>query len=325
MLIKYHGKKIYAITRAREKTKMGKLKPKTLVQGDKIAIISPSGSVSYQEKFKKACRYFKNKGFEVEVFPSAKNINGYLAGSDDERLQDLTQAFTDKSVKAILTSRGGYGALRILDKIDYEIIKNNPKIFCGYSDITAYHAAIFKKTGLVTFHAPFALFDFGADEIDPYTERNFFKMLSANFIGQPLENTFEYACVNESIVQGELIGGNLCTLLSLIGTEFQPDFKEKILYIEDVNEPLYKIDRMLSQLRLCGVFKEIKGLLIGKFSCAEEGFHNKVKELLKEYEIPCGYGFSATHELQKTTLPLNVKYEIDFAKGYVKIIEDYLL
>ncbi len=304
---------------------MEKLKPQALKKGDKIAIISPSGSVNYQEKFEKAAHYFESKGFEVEIFPNAKKSNGYLAGRDEERLSDLMKAFFDKSIKVILTTRGGYGALRILDKIDYKIIKENPKIFCGYSDITTYHTAIFKKTGLVTFHAPFALFDFGADEVDPYTERNFFNILEKNFVGQPIENAFEYSCVNNGIATGELVGGNLCTLLSLMGTEFQPDFKNKILYLEDVNEPLYKIDRMLSQLKLCGVFEEIKGLLVGKFSCAEAEFHKKIKELLKEYEIPCGYGFSATHELQKMTLPLNVEYEIDFKIGEVKIVENYLI
>ena len=306
---------------------MEKLKPKVLQKGDNIAIISPSGYVSYQEKFENAKKYFESKGYEVTVFPNAKNANNkhkYLAGEDSERLEDLQKAFEDKSIKAILTARGGYGALRLLDKIDYKMIQKNPKIFCGYSDITAYHCAIHKKTGLVTFHAPFALADFGSEQIDKFTEENFFNILTQNNINKPLHNAFEYLCIQKGTVQGELIGGNLCTINSLLGTGFEPNFENKILFIEDVNEPAYKIDRMLAQLKLCGVFKKIKGLLVGKFSNEEENYQEKIIDILKELQIPCGYGFSATHELQKNTLPLNVKYEINFANGEILVKENYI-
>ena len=303
---------------------MKKLKPQKLKKGDTIGIISPSGSVRYLEKFEKAEEYFYKQGFKTKIFTSAKNQNDYLAGTDKERLKDFEAAFLDEEVNAILTSRGGYGAIKILNQINYDIIKNNPKIFCGYSDITAYHSAIYNKTGLITFHAPFALFDFGAEEIDSYTEENFFNNLSQNNTNNKLKNAFDYDCINSGNVTGELIGGNLCTILSLIGSSFEPSWQNKILFIEDVNEPLYKIDRMLSQLKLIGVFDKIKGLLVGKFSSADEIFHEKVKELLKEFEIPCGYGFSATHELAKNTLPLNIEYNIDFKTGNVIITEEYL-
>jgi len=304
---------------------MMKLKPKALQKGDTIAIISPSGYVSYPEKFDVAKEYFEQKGFNVKIFPNAKNKNNYLAGTDKERISDIENAFLDKDVKMILTSRGGYGAARILDKINYEIINNNPKIFCGYSDITAFHSGIYKKTGLVTFHGPFALFDFGSENIDKYTEENFWNTLTSNKIDTKITNAFNYTSINNGLAEGELIGGNLCVLTSLLGSEFAPDFEGKILFIEDVNEPLYKIDRMLNQLRLNGCFDKIKGLLVGKFSCEnDEDFETKVKALLKEINIPCGYGFSSSHELQKTTLPLNVNYQIDFSSGNVVIKEKYL-
>ena len=302
---------------------MKKIKPKALQKGDTIAIIAPSGYVSYQEKFEKAQEYFETKGFNVKIFPNAKNKNGYLAGTDEERLFDLEAAFLDPEVKMIMTARGGYGAARILNKIDYKIIKNNPKIFCGYSDITAFHCAIYKKTGLITFHSPFALADFGSEKVDKYTEENFWGRIIGNNLSS-LENAFEYTCINGGKVTGELVGGNLCVLASIIGSSYEPDFKNKILYIEDINEPLYKIDRMLSQLRLNGVFKNIKGLLAGKFSSEEENFDKKIAEFLKETEIPCGYGFSAAHETQKATLPLNIRYEVDFKSGKITPKEDYL-
>ncbi len=303
---------------------MKKLKPNALQKGDTIAIISPSGYVSYQEKFEKAVSYFENLGYNVKIFPNAKNRNDYLAGTDEERLFDLEAAFCDKEAKMIMTARGGYGAARIIDKIDYKVIKNNPKIFCGYSDITAFHSAIYKKTGLITFHAPFALADFGSENIDKYTEKSFWERICANN-SEKIENAFTYTPINDGKIEGELVGGNLCVLTSILGSGFEPDFKNKILYIEDVNEPLYKIDRMLAQLRLNGVFKQIKGLLAGGFSSDENGFEEKVIELLKEYDIPSGYGFSATHETPKATLPLNIKYEVDFGTGEIMPLEDYLL
>ena len=304
---------------------MNKIKPKMLQKGDTIAIISPSGYVSYQEKFEVAKQYFEDKGYKVKIFPNAKNKNNYLAGSDDERLQDLQDAFSDNNVKMILTSRGGYGAARIIDKIDYSIIKDNPKIFCGYSDITAFHSAIYKKTGLITFLAPFALADFGVENVDKYTEESFWNIFNSNFLNENLKNAFEYTCINKGIIEGELIGGNLCVLTSILGSEFKPDFENKILYIEDVNEPLYKIDRMLTQLKLNKVFEKVKGILVGKFSSDETDFDNKILDLLKEIKIPCGYGFSATHETNKATLPLNVNYKIDFSKGQVSLLENYLI
>ena len=303
---------------------MIKLKPKALQKGDTIAIISPSGYVNYPEKFDTAKAYFEKKGYNIKIFSNAKNQNNYLAGTDEERISDIENAFADNTVKMLLTSRGGYGASRIIDKINYEIIKNNPKIFCGYSDITAFHSAIYKKTGLITFHGPFALFDFGAENIDTYTEENFWNTISNNNTNTTIENAFEYTSIKEGLVEGELIGGNLCVLTSILGSDFAPDFNNKILFIEDVNEPLYKIDRMLNQLRLNGCFDKIKGLLVGKFSCEEKDFDTKVKSLLKELNIPCGYGFSASHELQKATLPLNVNYKIDFENGKIVITEKYL-
>lgn len=303
---------------------MKKLYPKSLQKGDTIAIISPSGIVNYEEKFALAKKYFESKGFNLKIFPNALKKNGYLAGTDLERIKDIENAFLDKEIKAILTSRGGYGAARILDKINYDIIKKNPKIFCGYSDITAFHSAIYKKTGLITFHAPFALFDFGNEIIDKYTEKQFWNILTNNYIQEQIHNAFDYTCINEGKIIGELIGGNLCVLTSILGSEFVPDFKDKILYLEDVNEPLYKIDRMLQQLRLNGVFDKISGLLVGKFSSAEQNFQNEIIKLLKEFDIPCGYGFSATHELQKATLPLNIEYEVDFNIGKILIKEKYL-
>lgn len=307
--------------------KIKKLKPKKLKIGDKIAIITPSGYVSYQEKFAQAKEYFENKGLKVKIFKNAKKQDNYLGGSDKERLDDFMQAFRDETVDAIFTSRGGYGAMRILDKIDYEVIKNHPKIFVGYSDITAFHAALFKKAGLITFLAPFGVADFGSKKVDKYTEECFFNNLSQNN-KEVLENVFEYKCFNKGDVSGELVGGNLTLINSLLSTPYSIDFENKILFIEDVNEPLYKIDRLLTQLYLAGIFSKVKGVLIGKFSSNEKEFENNLFKFLKDFSkkinIPFGYGFSSSHETEKNTLPLNVCYEFSAKIGNLKIVEDYL-
>ena len=309
-------------------SKLEILKPKQLQKGDTIAIISPSGSIPYPEKFERAKKHFEAEGYKVLIYPHARNKAGYLAGSDEERLSDLMEAFSNLDVTMILTSRGGYGATRYLDQINYDIICSNPKIFVGYSDITALHSAIFKNTGLVTFHGPFALQDFGGETVDEYTEKSFWNTISGN---KEIENVFDYTPIYGGKTTGQLVGGNLTVLTCLIGTEFLPDFKGKILFLEDVQEPLYKLDRMLTQLRLSGVFDEIGGLLIGKFSDIGENQAEQeklaidlVKDLTQSLNIPVGYGFSASHLTQKATLPLNVEYEFNASSGELIVLEDFL-
>ncbi|MDD3593717.1 MAG: LD-carboxypeptidase [Candidatus Gastranaerophilales bacterium] len=311
---------------------LNKIYPKVLQKGDKIAFVSPAGSVSYQEKFEKAQAFFENAGYSVVIMPNSRKINGYLAGDDEDRLEDLMSAFSDTSINAIIANRGGYGCLRLLDKIDYNVIKNNPKIFVGYSDITALHCAFYKYAGLVTFHGAFSLDDFGCDEVDEYTKTSFFETLEGKNTNKPLENKFAYTSIVDAEVQAPLSGGNLTVLCSLLQTPYFPDLKGRVLFLEDVAEPLYKIDRMLYQLELAGILGQIKGLLIGKFSglCenqtkAELLLFEMLEKLTSKYKIPAGYGFSAGHETSKATLPLNVEYYFNSLKGELKILEQPVL
>lgn len=312
---------------------LNKIYPKSLQKGDKIAFISPAGAVSYQEKFEKAQRFFENLGYPVVIMPNAQKIDGYLAGSDEGRLDDLMKAFADKSISAIITNRGGYGCSRLLDKIDYDVIKNNPKIFVGYSDITALHCAFYKYAGLITFHGAFSLSDFGCDQVDEYTKTSFFDALEGRILNKPLVNKFEYTSIVDGEVQSPLCGGNLTVLCSLLQTPYFPDLDGRVLFLEDVAEPLYKIDRMLYQLELAGILGQIKGLLIGKFSglgenqAEAEGYlFEMLKKLTLKYKIPVGYGFSASHEVPKATLPLNVEYYFNSSNGELVVThQPYLL
>ncbi len=303
------------------------IKPKKIQKGDTIGIISPAGNVFENADWNKVTDFFNKRGYNVKIAEHAKDANNYLAGTDQNRAKDLTDFFEDPQINAVICSRGGYGVHRILNLLDYKIIKQNPKIFVGYSDITALHSAFLKKSNLVTFHGPLAISDFGNDKNDKYTIDNFFEILEGKTqIPYTYKNPCEYTTIINGKANGALIGGNLAMISSLAGTDFQYNFNDKILLIEDLQEPLYKIDRMLMQLKLSGVFTRIKGVLVGQFSDIEEQdkIINLLKELLENYEIPVGYGFPASHEKIKFTLPFGVEYQFNSKNGTLMLLENYL-
>lgn len=251
---------------------MEALKPPRLKKGDLISIVSPASSPKDSAKVHSAVHYFESLGYRVTVSKNVFNVNGYLAGTDEERAEDLNQAFADKNVKAIICSRGGYGTPRILDKLDYSMIRKNPKILVGYSDITALQLAIFKKTKLVTFSGPMAAVEFG-DNIDSYTEESFFEIVTRAKKAGALKShkNFRATFKGKKKTQGRLLGGNLSLIMSILGTEYIPDFSESMLLIEEVSEEPYSIDRMLTQLRLAGILKKASAFAVGQFiDCTEE-------------------------------------------------------
>jgi muramoyltetrapeptide carboxypeptidase len=309
------------------------IKPEKLKQGDTIGIISPAGSIN-PDNLQKAVQYFEIKGYKIKIAPHAMDKKNYLAGSDKDRLCDLMDFFNDQEIKAILCSRGGYGTYRLLKDIDYKIINVNPKIFMGYSDITALLVNITEKSNLITFHAPLFLSDFGMDTIDEYTEKCFFDIIEGKIqVPFSYSNPIEYQCITSGETEGELIAGNLAVLAGLLGTPYFPNIENKILLLEDIGEPLYKIDRMLMQLKLAGIFDKISGLLFGEFteidkSEDQEISKTKVKDLIydiiSDYKIPTGFGFPSGHGKTKATIPLGVKYYFNSQKFTLKITEEYL-
>jgi len=306
--------------------------PQKLNKGDTIGIISPAGNVRELLQFDLCKKFFEDRGYKVKISPNALEQKGYFAGSDENRLHDLILFFQDPEIKAILCSRGGYGTYRLLDKIDYDIIRQNSKIFAGYSDITALINVFYEKSSLVCFHAPLALSDFGVKDIESYTANNFFEILEGKAkIPYKFSQSSEYRCIFAGETEAELMGGNLTLLCGLLGTPYFPSLDGKLLLLEDVGESLYKIDRMLVQLKLAGVFEKVKGILFAGFSKTDEGeksyklvVDDIIKEILGEYKIPVGYGFSASHEGAKSTLPLGVKYRFNSEDFALEIVEDYL-
>ncbi len=303
---------------------MNIIKPSRLKKGDLISVVSPASPPLDASKVHRGVRYFESLGYRVTISKNVFNVNGYLAGSDDERAEDINQAFADKNVKAIICSRGGYGTPRILDKIDYEIIKRNPKIFVGYSDVTALQLAIFKKTGLVTFSGPMMAVEFGGEfdkKLDPFTEERFFDLVTSHKkIGNVKSNKdFKLSFRGKKKSQGRLLGGNLSLIASILGTEYIPDFGESVLLIEEVSEEPYSIDRMLTQLRLAGVLSNVSALALGQFTnCAPEEPnkpYRTLEEILREDLFSSGkasvlnipYG----HVPVKLTLPIGLLVSVD--------------
>jgi muramoyltetrapeptide carboxypeptidase len=306
------------------------LKPKKLSTGDLIGIISPASSADDITKVEEGVKYLEKMGYRVEVGKNVGRYHGYLAGEDDLRLKDLHYMFSKKEVKAIICIRGGYGSPRLLDKIDYKIIKNNPKIFVGYSDITALNMAFLHKAGLITFTGPMVSVDFN-DETSKYTEENFWRILTSNKkIGRvelPGEDKlFQLSKGSES---GRIIGGNLALIASLQGTDYFPDMKEKILFLEDVGELPFRIDRMLNQLRLSGVFGKIKGLILGAFiDCHETdplkrtlSLGEVVDDYLGHLKIPIVYNFPNGHIKNIMPIPNGIKIKLNASRGFVEYLE----
>ena len=307
--------------------------PQKLKHGDTIGIVSPAGPIYGEklERFENGVRYLQNRGYKVTIGKNVKNNFGYLAGTDEERLDDLMSMFADPTVNAIFTSRGGFGSARLLDKIDFNIIKNNPKIFLGYSDITALQLASLAKSGLVSFSGPMVSSEFGND-IDPVTERFCWNLLEnpePTFF-HPSEFGVETNILKTGVARGILIGGTLSIICSLLGTNYLPSFKNAILALEDIGEDEYKIDRYFSQLKLSGILDQINGLVLGNFTdCKSDpgsgvptrSLEQVFKDHIREIDIPVLGDFPFGHEKKKFTLPIGCEAELNCEQGILRLLK----
>jgi len=306
------------------------LKPAKLVKGDVIGFISPSSPVDDYERINRAVSYFERMGYRVELAPNLNKSSGYLAGTDEERRDDIHSMFSNKNVKAILCVRGGYGASRLLNKIDYNLIKKNPKIFCGYSDITILQNAIFKKTGLITFAGPMPAVDFYS-ETESYTEASFWNTLtSTEKLSVALPDDQKLYPLFKGSASGNIIGGNLCLFVTLLGTDYLPKPEESILFLEEVSESPYRIDRMFSHLLNTGYLSKLKGIVLGGFTdCIEKDLEKKSLNLgeiidnyfCKELNIPAIYNYPHGHLAKNATLPIGIQAKIDADKCKISFLE----
>lgn len=305
------------------------IKAKRLKIGDTIGIISPS-SPARKEKIKEAYKQVINMGFKVKVGKSPYEEYGYLSGTDEIRANDINEMFKDEEVSGILCTRGGYGSPRILPLLDYDAIKKNPKIFIGYSDITALHIAFNQIAGLVTYHGPMAVSDMieGFDNFSKESLLNLIMNKKAVYnIKNPLNQ--EIITINGGIAEGVIIGGNLTLMVNTIGTPYEIDVKGKILFIEEIGEDPYKIDRMFNQLRLSGKLQESKGIILGDFNnCKSKNpkgsltLEEVINDQIKPIEKPTIYNLKSGHCNPMITLPFGVKAKLDGDKKELLILEN---
>ncbi len=303
---------------------------KKLKTGDTIGIIGPSGVMRTAGAVDQAVEYAKELDFQIKLGESANARYGYLSGTDEVRARDLNAMFADPDVDAIVCTRGGYGTMRMLDLLDYETIRKNPKIFVGFSDITALHVAFLEKCGLVTFHGPMATR--WHDEFpDGFTQAAFYRAVMKDEPMGDLINAPGYHArktVNPGSAEGMLVGGNLSLITGTIGTPYELNTKDRILFIEEIGERTYCVDRMLTQLRLAGKLDDCAGIVFGDFcDCPVEypEFGLTLEEVIRDVVAPCGKpiftGLQAGHVTPKLTLPLGVRCRMDASSCTLTVLE----
>lgn len=303
--------------------------PNKLQYGDEIRVIAPSSSLSrvWETAYDKALSYLTDKGFKVTFSRNSREMNEFKSSSIKSRVDDIHEAFSDKNVKMIITAIGGFNVNQILPYLDYELIKANPKILCGYSDITALLHAIYAKTGLVTYHGPH-FSTFGFDVETEYTEACFFDLLMKNdeIVIKESKTSGEYFVIQEGTCEGNIIGGNLCTLNLLQGTPYMPDLNEKVLFIEDDNIMgdyfIYEFDRNLqSLLQVCGT-DTIKGIVFGRFDESCKLDKDLIRKIIQDkisVDIPVIFGVDFGHVLPMITFPIGGKVKISAKENDLRI------
>ena len=305
------------------------LKPPRLRKGDTIGLVSPASPPSSSEKIEKSVRYLEGLGYRVIVGTHAMNQNGYLAGSDQHRAEDFNKMIRDKSVRAVIAVRGGYGTPRLLPLIDYSAVKKNPKIIVGYSDLTALQLALFRKTGLVTYSGPMAAVEMW-NSIDPYTEEHFWRILTSASAPGVLPPPPDSPPVihHPAKITGRILGGNLSLLISLLSTPYSPQYKGALLLLEEVDEAPHRVDRMLTQLFNAGILKSINGLLFGQFTDCNPADPSKpflstdqvLADAVARLPIPVLTNLRYGHIPKKLTIPIGVRACL-FPDGRFDILE----
>ncbi|MBN2974587.1 S66 peptidase family protein [Pseudomonas lactucae] len=277
-----------------------------------IALIAPAGPAALDVE--KAGQWMRARGYDLHIFTGVYERDGYLAGSDAVRLRDLHAAFANPDIDAIFCLRGGYGTPRLLDALDFELIRANPKPFVGYSDITALHLAINRYAGFVTFHGPMLNADLLGDKQAP-TESSLLSMLRGQLgTGAELKHPVAWplTTIAPGIACGRLLGGNLSMIAAVMGTPYEIDAEGVILFIEDVNEPIYRIDRLLTHLRLAGKLAQVAGVLVGDVAGVDKvALDRLLKQTFEPLCIPVLSGWRSGHCDPNLTLPMGAQVRLD--------------
>jgi muramoyltetrapeptide carboxypeptidase len=293
------------------------IKPKRLRPGDLIGVVSPAGVIN-RTSLESGLDALKSFGFRVRLGPHLFKRHFYLAGTDQDRTADLYEMFQENDVAAVFCARGGYGSQRLLNKLDFGIIKRNPKILLGYSDITALLLAVHAKTGLVTFHGP------TVREMTVKDQGNMSTLLQLLSAKKPPILKLDGEVLFPGKATGRLLGGNLSLLCHLMGADYLPTFDGSILFLEEKGEKPYRIDRMLTHLMLTGQLNRLSGLVVGQF--VECGNLADIKRLFiniaSELKIPLTTGLMAGHGHVNNTLPIGVTAHLNTDDMTLSIVEE---
>jgi muramoyltetrapeptide carboxypeptidase len=311
------------------------IRPPRLSAGSRVALVAPAGPLSERDDLARARELCRVLGFESVPGAHALDRHGYLAGDDPSRLADLNQALRDPAIDAVWCLRGGYGVTRILDQLDMEAFAGRPKPVIGYSDITALLLSLHRHTGVVTFHGPMS-----RAPLTPFSRTHFERVLFERDppgrlarlpapAGVLAPRWPRIVPIRGGRAEGPLVGGNLTILLALAGTRHFPDLDGAILFLEDIGEDLYRVDRLLGQLRMLGALDSLAGVIVGQFSDMKRGagdggalaFDEVLATYLEPLNIPAAYGFPIGHVDDMWTMPIGVRARLDATVGEVELLE----
>ncbi|WP_128548059.1 S66 peptidase family protein [Larkinella soli] len=309
------------------------LKPPRLKTGDTIALVGPAAPAFNREEVQISVESLQALGFKVKIGRHVFDRYGYLAGTDADRAADLNEMFADRNVQAVMAMHGGWGCARLLPLLDYAAIRRNPKILVGYSDITALLLGIHAQTGLVTMHGPV-----GSATWNPFTV-NYLRQLLIDGQAVLMENPRDkgdllvqvedrVSTLHPGKARGRLLGGNLTVLSHLMGSKYLPDWRGSLLFLEDVREDIYRMDRMITQLKLAGVLDQISGFIFGKCTNCDPGgsygsltLEDVFRDHILPLKKPAYAGAMIGHITHKFTVPLGVEAEMDAEAGTIRLLE----
>jgi muramoyltetrapeptide carboxypeptidase len=310
------------------------MKPKVLQPGDTIGVISPASPSFRTSDVTRGLETLKKWGYKVQLSKNLNKRKGFVAGTDEERADDFNDMFARKDIDAIFVTQGGYGSARILQYIDFEIVRQNPKIFIGFSDITSLHLAIYKKTGLITFHGP-SMSRFNTEDLTDYTKASLFRALTQQepmgIIGLADEKKY-IDLIYPGKAEGLLTGGNLTLVCATLGTPYEIETAGKILFLEELDTEPWIIDHMLTHLANAGKLQDASGIVVGECKNCRPSLHYpgyyvdlSMEDLLQEYlkplKIPAVYGLPIGHTSDMATLPLGVRARLNADKRELEILE----
>ncbi len=307
------------------------IRPKALRPGDCVGVVAPSSPVDSDEMVYRSLEWLQRQGFRTKAGPSCFERTGYLAGSDQCRADDINTMFADPDIDGIICLKGGYGTPRIIDMLDYEMIARNPKVFMGFSDITALLISIYQRGNLVTFHGPMLAY-LPKQGLDAFSHESMMKAICSSQPVGALTNPEGVPGVTTLVggsAEGEMVGGNLSLIAAMVGTPYELDTRGKLLILEEVNEEEYRVDRMLTQLRLSGKLEQSAGIILGTWTgChADKGYagNQTLAEVFNDIVRPVGrpaiLDVQVGHCVPKITLPFGVRTKLDADGGTLEVLE----